>query len=260
MALLGALAIAWTSAVPPVVATSGGYRTEDRVVNVVDGPANDQHVAIDTTFYVPSGAGAGHPVPAIIGAHGFGQDKHALAADAAFLARRGYAVLLYSARGFGNSTGRIGLDSPDYEVKDVRQLVDWLGSRPDVRRDAAGPLVGMFGESYGGAMALMAAAYDPRIRVIVPIVTWNSLVSSFLPDDVAHAPSGPQPGVFKQAWASVFLGGLSLGSGGGGRGDVAAGASPCPWRSWPPPAPPASCHASRPRRCWCRGSPTHSST
>jgi ABC-2 type transport system ATP-binding protein len=213
----------WAMAVPPAVAASRGYRTEDHMIDVVDGPAGDTHVAIDATLYIPSGADAGHPAPAIIGAHGFGQDKHALAGEAAFLARRGYVVLLYSARGFGNSTGKIGLDSPDYEVKDVRQLVDWLGARPEVRRDAAGPLVGMFGESYGGGMALMAAAYDPRIRVIVPIVTWNSLVRSFLPNDVS--PSAPQPGVFKQAWASVFLGGASLAS---LQGDLPASPSPCP--------------------------------
>ena len=201
-------------ALPPAAAASGGFHTEDHVIDVVDGPANDQHVAIDATLYLPSGT-EGHPAPAIIGAHGFGQEKHALAAEAAFLARRGYVVALYSARGFGNSGGKIGLDSPDYEVKDVRQLVDWLGARPEVLHDAAGPVVGMFGESYGGGMALMAAAYDTRIRVIVPIVTWNSLIRSFLPNDIS--PTAPQPGVFKQGWASVFL---------GGAGEVST--SPCP--------------------------------
>ena len=72
----------------------------------------------------------------------------------------------------------------------------------------------------------MAAAYDPRIRVVVPIVTWNSLVRSFLPNDTA--PSAPQPGVFKQAWASVFLGGLSGLSSGSLRGGTPLATSPCP--------------------------------
>ena len=212
VAVLGTLAVvlgllAGLQAPLQAAAASGAYRTEHHVIAVVDGPGNDQHIAIDATLYLPAGADAGHPVPAVIGAHGFGGDKHTLAPDAEFLARRGYAVLLYSARGFGASTGKIALDSPDYDVKDVSRLIDWLGTRPEVRRDAVGPVVGMFGESYGGAVALMAAAYDPRVRVIVPIVTWNSLISSFLPNDVA--PGAPQPGVFKQAWASVFLGGLS---------------------------------------------------
>jgi ABC-2 type transport system ATP-binding protein len=236
-ALVAALLMILGAAASPAAA-SGGFRTESRFIDVVDGPANDQHVRIDTTFYVPAGASASQPVPAIIGAHGFGQDKGALATDAEFLAGKGYAVLLYSARGFGNSTGRIGLDSPDYEVKDVEQLVDWLGTQPEVKRDATGPVVGMFGESYGGAMALLAAAYDPRIRVVVPILTWNSLVSSFLPNDASGPQTQPatlpgtqpdtRPAVFKQAWASVFLGGLpSLGGGSGGPAQSPP-SSPCP--------------------------------
>ncbi len=221
-AVIAAVAVLGAIAVQPAGAKTVGYRTEAHTIDVVDGPANDQHVRLDSTVYVPDGAGAAHPAPAVIGAHGFGQDKQALAGDAAYLARRGYVVLAYSARGFGNSTGKIGLDSPDYEVKDVRQLVDWLAARPEVRRDAAGPLVGMFGESYGGGMTLMAAAYDQRIRAIVPIVTWNSLVRSFLPNDIS--PAAPQPGVFKQGWASVFLGGARSFT-----GAVAADVlSPCP--------------------------------
>jgi len=208
-------------------------------ISVVDGPRDNQHVVIDASLFTPPGSGR---LPAVLLAHGFGETKDAVLPQAEDLARAGFAVLTWSARGFGASTGQIGLDSPDYEVKDVRQLVDWLGGRPEVRRDAAGPLVGMFGESYGGGMALMAAAYDPRIRAIVPIVTWNSLVRSFLPNDVAHAaaavlpgatsgpndisPSAPQPGVFKQGWASVFLGGLpSLNP---SAADAAGPPSPCP--------------------------------
>ena len=43
------------------------------------------------------------------------------------LARDGYAVLTWSARGFGRSTGKIGLNDPDGEVADVSRLIDWLG-------------------------------------------------------------------------------------------------------------------------------------
>ena len=61
-ALLGAVAMVWAMAVPPAVAASRGYRTEDAVIDVVDGPAGDQHVAIDATLYIPSGVDAAHPV------------------------------------------------------------------------------------------------------------------------------------------------------------------------------------------------------
>src|SRR3989442_13408374 len=103
---LGALAAASVLAGAPARAAAPGYRTEERFVDAVDGPANDQHVRIDTTLYVPSAVDAAHPAPVVIGAHGFGQDKRALAADATYPAGRGYVVLLYSARGFGDSTGR----------------------------------------------------------------------------------------------------------------------------------------------------------
>lgn len=39
-------------------------------------------------------------------------------------------MLTWSARGFGDSTGEIGLNDPAYEVKDVSRLVDWLASAP----------------------------------------------------------------------------------------------------------------------------------
>jgi pimeloyl-ACP methyl ester carboxylesterase len=91
-------------------------------------------------------------------AHGFGGSKDDLEADAEELARAGYAVLTYSARGFGRSTGKVALNSPDYEVKDVKALLDWLAKRPEVRQDGAGdPRVGIAGASYGGAIALLAA-------------------------------------------------------------------------------------------------------
>lgn len=106
-------------------------RTSDQRIAVVDGP----RVSLDTTFYRPVGGGR---APAVLLGHGFGGDKRDVAAQARDLARAGYAVLAWSARGFGQSTGEIALDSPDYEVKDTRQLIDWLARRPDVRLDAPG--------------------------------------------------------------------------------------------------------------------------
>src|SRR5437016_3514932 len=109
---------------------------------------------------------------------------------------RGYEVLLYSARGFGRTGGAIGLASPDYDVADARQLLDWLAGRPEVLRDGPGdPRVAFFGVSYGGGIALLTAALDRRVDVVVPVATWNSLVSAFDPG-----------GVLKQQWAAAFFG------------------------------------------------------
>src|ERR1700747_895316 len=78
-------------------------------IPVVDGPRDNQHVVLDATFFTPAGQGR---VPAILLAHGFGQTKEAVAPEAEQLAQAGFAVLTWSARGMGNSTGQIGLDSP----------------------------------------------------------------------------------------------------------------------------------------------------
>jgi len=125
---------------------------------VVDGPGHNQHVVLDATFFTPAGGGR---VPAILLAHGFGETKDAVAPEAQQLARAGFAVLTWSARGMGRSTGQIALDAPAYEVTDVEQLVTWLARQPRVLLDHPGdPRVGIAGASYGGAIALLAAAYD----------------------------------------------------------------------------------------------------
>lgn len=178
-------------------------------IDVVDGPNDDEHVAIDATLYVPAGVDAANPAPAVVAAHGFGGSKTDFAAgEAPFLAGNGYVVLAYSSRGFGATTGEIGLDSPDYDVKDVQQILTWLANRPEVLLDAPGdPRVGMIGPSYGGGIQLMAAEYDRRIDAIVPFITWNSLVYALDPNNEGRGfRHEPKLGVFKHQWTSLFFG------------------------------------------------------
>src|SRR5450432_1735566 len=181
-------------------------------IAVADGPHDNQHVLLDATYFTPAGRGR---VPAILLAHGFGATKNAVRPEAEQLARAGFAVLTWSARGFGQSTGQIALDSPDYEVKDVEQLVSWLARQPRVLLDHPGdPRVGIAGASYGGAMALLAAAYDHRIDAIVPQITWNNLATSLFPD---AAGGGPLEGVFKRQWAGLLFTQGTAGFGTGGQ-------------------------------------------
>ena len=201
------------------------FSSTDRMVSVLSGPGGDQPVDLDTRYYLPDGATGERPVPAVLLAHGFGGTKESVRADAEELADLGYAVLAYTARGFGRSGGQIHLDNPDYEVRDAQRLLDWLAERPEVRKDAAGdPRVGVVGGSYGGALALLLAAQDQRVDAIVPMITWNDLSRSFLPESTGQAPLA---GVFKKGWAGLFFGGGGrLGAGpaglGGRTGDAGA--------------------------------------
>ena len=181
-----------------------GYTAVPGTVVVASGPDGVTPVALDTTYYQPTSASAAHPVPAVLLAHGFGGTKESVAGDAQDLAGHGYAVLTWTAEGFGASGGEVHVDSPDWEVRDAQRLVDWLAARPEVRKDGPGdPRVGVVGGSYGGALALLLAGYDHRVDAIVPQITWNDLASAFLPEATG---AGPEAGVFKRAWAGLFFG------------------------------------------------------
>ena len=169
-------------------------------IPVVDGPRDNQRVVLDATFFTPAGQGR---VPAILLSPGFGETKDAVQPQAEYLARAGFAVLTWSPRGTGASTGQIALNSPDYEIKDTGQLVSWLARQPRVLLDHPGdPRVGIAGASYGGGLALLAAAYDHRIDAVVAQSAWNNLATALFPNAVG---GGPATGVFKRQWAGLLF-------------------------------------------------------
>ncbi|MCG0064609.1 CocE/NonD family hydrolase [Streptomyces tricolor] len=173
----------WTAAVASDDTRT--VRRSDRVL-AVDG------VRLDTSYFTPADAGR-HP--AVLLAHGFGGSKDDMRRQAEDLARDGYAVLTWSARGFGRSTGKIGLNDPKGEVADVSRLIDWLAGQPQVRLDKPGdPRVGLAGGSYGGAVSLLAAGHDHRVDAIAPAITYWDLADALFPN-----------GVFKKLWAGVFF-------------------------------------------------------
>src|SRR6202042_3107973 len=216
-AVVAAAIVVGGTAVAVVASAPVPVTARNLTIAVTDGPQDNQHVLLDATFFTPAGSAR---VPAILLAHGFGETKNAVRPEAEQLARAGFAVLTWSARGFGRSTGQIALDSPDYEVKDVEQLVTWLARQPRVRLDHPGdPRVGITGASYGGAMALLAAAYDHRIDAVVPVSTWNNLATALFPNAAGGGPAG---GVFKKQWAGLLFAQGTAGpgptAGGGGAG------------------------------------------
>ncbi|SHN71553.1 ABC-2 type transport system ATP-binding protein [Geodermatophilus obscurus] len=231
-ALLLLLTLAVAGLLPPAPAAAAeDVATEEARVPVGQGA---DAAELDTTLFLPASASAAEPAPAVVLAHGFGGSKDSTAADARDLAGRGYVVLTYSARGFGESTGRIGLNDPRFEVADLSALLDRLAARDDVLLDAEGdPRVGVAGASYGGALALLGAGYDARVDAIAPQITWNSLTAALFPSQlgepavgtVAATAQARDGGVYKRLWSGLFFGvgsapsGGLLGALGGGDGD-----------------------------------------
>ncbi|WNI21296.1 CocE/NonD family hydrolase [Streptomyces sp. ITFR-16] len=174
---------------------------------------------VDADLYRPSGADAGHPVPAVLATNGFGGSKSDGSTDGigkAFAAR-GYAGLVYSGLGFGRSGCLITLDSPETDGRAAAALVDFLagtraaddGTKADfVTQDGPGdPRVGMVGGSYGGAIQMATAAVDPRVDALVPLITWNDLSYALAPNNTGAAGGGfssDTPGVFKWQWTNGF--------------------------------------------------------
>lgn len=108
-------------------------------------------------WYVPS-----HNEAALILVHGIGTNRGDLLPLTRDLAAKGYGLLLFDLRAHGDSDGRfstLGLR----EVLDVRAALDYLQRRSEVN----GQRIGIYGNSLGAAVAIMAAAEIPQLRSVV---------------------------------------------------------------------------------------------
>lgn len=150
---------------------------------------------------------AGASAPLVVHTHGWGgwrvtgpdgfYGTQMMSGRAALQAwRAGYWVISYDQRGWGGSEGNIEMMDPRYEVQDALAVIDWAAAKlPRLVMDSPNdPRVGMLGESYGGAVQLLASAEDPRIDAIVPIATWYDLSAAIAPD-----------GVMKVGWTSTLV-------------------------------------------------------
>jgi pimeloyl-ACP methyl ester carboxylesterase len=108
-------------------------------------------------WYVPSEHG-----DAVVLLHGAGSTRSAVLDHAAVLARAGYGVLLFDARGHGESSGR-AMDFGWYGDRDVNGAVQFLARQSDVGN---GRILAV-GMSMGGEEAIGAAASNPRICGVV---------------------------------------------------------------------------------------------
>ncbi len=215
VAVLAAGVVVWASA----GSRPSRVRVEESFMDAPAAPGSTERISLDTSLYLPERT----PAPAVLLAHGFGGDKHSVDTDARELAEAGFVVQTYSARGFGHSTGKIGMNDPDLEVADARRLVDRLTGRTEVRKDGADdPLVAVSGASYGGALSLLLAGTDRRIDALVPVITYNDLAQGLLPNAGTPRELSPQTpaagafagdGVFKTSWGG-FLFSMGMEDGG----------------------------------------------
>lgn len=125
-------------------------------------------------------AGAGDRGPGIVFCHGFGGTKEGTPPGLSrILAERGYRVLTFDYRGFGQSEGIAGRLVPIEQVEDAVHAVEYLAQRPDVDPGR----LGIYGTSFGGGIALMASHRAPRVRaaaVAVPVTSGSRWLQSVM--------------------------------------------------------------------------------
>lgn len=115
-------------------------------------------------LYVPQGADADNPVPALVWVHGGpgGQSRAGYSAVIQHLVNHGYAVYAANNRGSsGYGKTFYHMDDRRHGEEDLRDIVaagDWLREQAWVRDDA----VGVIGGSYGGYITAAALTFHPE--------------------------------------------------------------------------------------------------
>ncbi|WP_159883690.1 alpha/beta hydrolase [Paenibacillus puerhi] len=122
------------------------------------------------------GQTSGDRLPVVIIAHGFigsriGVDR-LFVLTARELARHGYMVLRFDYGGCGESTGEYGEGGLDELIDQTRSVIDYVHGI-----DCIDPQrVVLLGHSLGGAVALLTAARDKRVKTLV---MWSSVAYPF---------------------------------------------------------------------------------
>ena len=127
-------------------------------------PADDG-VQLEGDLWLPAGASATEPVPAVVMSHGFSATRTmALPSFAAAFADAGIAVLLYDHRNLGASGGAARQHiNPWRQTLDMATALGWLAARPEVDAQR----LGAWGSSFSGGEVIALGATDRRLKAVV---------------------------------------------------------------------------------------------
>ncbi len=150
----------------PNFPTSENYTTnDDIVITAFDG------VELTANIFVPNDIQG--TAPAVIFINSWGLNEYEYLQQAGELADKGYIVLSYATRGFGESGGLIGTAGPD-DMNDYSTVIDYLIANYPVDENA----IATAGISYGSGISLIGAAQDPRVKAVAAMSSWGDLVDA----------------------------------------------------------------------------------
>lgn len=138
--------------------------------------SDDKIVKDDVTYYSDGLKIAAHlyrpagmkdsdpPRPAVVCLTGYTGRKNVATIDIPkHLARQGFVAIAPDYRGYGESEGVRGRHRPLEQAQDTYDAITFLETVAGVDQDR----IGIYGTSFGGAVALWVAAFDSRIKAVV---------------------------------------------------------------------------------------------
>lgn len=139
---------------------------EERVSFVSDG------LKLRGVLHLPENRGARERRAAFLVLHGFGSNKDGggMIAVAKMLAELGYAALRFDMRGCGESEGERGRVICLEQIKDSRNALSFLATRPEVDPER----IGVTGQSFGAAVAVYSAGVEPRLAACISSGGWGN--------------------------------------------------------------------------------------
>jgi fermentation-respiration switch protein FrsA (DUF1100 family) len=118
-------------------------------------------------LYLPEGLTPGEQRAGVVLCHGYTGVKDLYLPDnAGALNQAGYVALTFDYKGWGESGGPRSRLAPYSRVADVQAALSFLGAQ----EEADAERLGLYGTSYGGAIAVWTAAVDPRVKCVVSVV------------------------------------------------------------------------------------------
>lgn len=145
-------------------------KTED--VTFFSGPG----LRLAARIYLPDEKNNRHA--GIVFCHGFGGVKEGSPPGLSdLLAQHGYTVLTFDYRGFGGSEGPVNHVAPTEQVEDAVNAIEYFAQRSGLNLR----MMGIYGSSFGGGIAILAANRSEQLQaafVTVPVTSGDRWLRS----------------------------------------------------------------------------------
>jgi predicted acyl esterase len=192
-------------ATTPMPASAAAYTKSSYRVGVTAPDESGAPVTLEVDVYLPDGKppAAGWPLVQVLHGGGSNKDNQYDTGHALGLAEHGYAAIVYSQRGHGDSTGQLTVAGPK-EMRDLFDVTAWaLGiggldpPHPDFRLDAN--RIALMGNSQGGLNVNLGQVWssDPslnpygiRFRALLPQDTPDLVFEALVPNQVVKLSFG----------------------------------------------------------------------